>query len=83
MGFVRNGEFVQHAVTCLNNVSPYNAWTAADDELEAKAYLYLARAYWVMGDLPEAQVLFKTSKASSEVVLEKLGSYTYRIREVR
>ena len=68
MDFVRNGEFVQYAVTCMSNMSPYNAWTGADKELEAKAYFYLGRAYWVMGALSEAQVLFKKSKASSEIL---------------
>ena len=68
MDFVRNGDFVQYAVTCMSNMSPYNAWTGADKELEAKAYFYLGRAYWAMGALNEAQVLFKKSKASSEVL---------------
>ena len=57
-----------HAITCMNNISPYDAWSGANDELDAKAYFYLARAYWVIGDLSEAQVSFKKSKASSEVV---------------
>ncbi len=68
MDFVRNGEFIQYAVTCMTNISPHNAWTCADWELEAKAFFYLGRIYWVMGDLDEAQVLFKKSKASSDAL---------------
>ena len=68
MDFVRSGDFEQYAVTCMSNLSAYNAWTGADKELEAKAYFYLGRAYWVMGALNEAKVLFEKSKANSEVL---------------
>lgn len=52
----------------MTNISPYNAWTGTDQGIEAKAYFHLGRIYWVMGDLDEALVLFKKSKASSEVL---------------
>jgi hypothetical protein len=60
----------------MTNMSPHNAWTGADQELEAKAYFYLGRIYWVIGDLDEALVLFKKSKASSEVLFDPNHPWT-------